>query len=161
MNMIYSKQASPFSSFLGGGVGALGGAGLGALTGSVLSKTLGASRDNQEFSLLGGSIAGALGGGLLGALGLGPVIERGLSRQEQQGHEDDLMSAADRVNDSMQADGLSGTLDSEAYRKEFERRFDSMFGENLNADQRAYVQRYMEGKSASVHSGIGFRLLGY
>lgn len=147
-NVSFQKQATPISSLVGGGVGSLAGGGLGALAGTAIADLLGASRDNRELGMQIGGGAGLVGGGLLGAKMLGPVLEKALARQDASGWEDDLMDAADKVRDAMKAEGLDGTLDSNGYRREFDKRFNRAFQEPLSQDQKDFLQRYI-AKTAS------------
>lgn len=157
-NTTFRKQADLVGSAIGAGVGGLGGAGLGAATGGLLTSLLGGNRDQQVWGLLGGGLAGGIGGGILGAKGIGRALER---LKPSPGYEDDIMHTADQVQDSMKREGLDRTLSPDAYRKEFERRFNSSFDADLDQTQKAFLQRYVSKKSASVQSGIGFRFLGY
>lgn len=146
-NTSFQKQASPAGAVLGAGLGGLGGAGLGAATGGLLASLLGGNRDQQVLGLLGGGLAGGIGGGILGAKGVSRAFDR--QQESQSGWEDDIMHTADQVQDSMKSDGLNRTLSPEEYRKEFARRFNSSFGVGLDSEQKAFLSRYVNGKSAS------------
>lgn len=146
-NTTFQKQASPVGNVIGATFGGLGGAGLGAATGGLLTSLLGGNRDQQVWGLLGGGLAGGIGGGILGAKGVSRALER--QQESSPGWEDDLMNAADQVQDSMKREGLDRALSPDAYRKEFERRFNSSFDADLDQTQKAFLQRYIGKKSAS------------
>ena len=158
-NVSFQKQADLASSFIGGGVGSLAGGGLGALTGAAIADMLGASRANKELGMQIGGGAGIVGGGILGAKTLGPLMEKSLTRQNL--YEDDLMHAVDQVRDAMKAEGLDGTLDSNGYRREFEKRFNRAFQEPLSQEQKDFVRHYIGTKTASrrysASQMLGFR----
>lgn len=147
-NMSFYKQATPFSSLAGGGIGSLAGGGVGAFTGTAIADLLGASGDNRELGMQLGGAAGLVGGGLLGAKMLGPLVEKALARRDDYGWEDDVMNAADHVRNAMSSEGLDGMMSQDDYRREFEKRFNSLFQEPLSQEQREFVQRYLSTKSA-------------